>query len=915
MRFYSNTISIGAFMFHCSSTSPQISRIGTFWMHQHRRILESLLTVAVYYLAAISISTVYAQSSDPCKDVLLCNTSFEQVNGTLQGQIANHYSTTWHAGYAQTNKANVPCWNTSEVDSLIEIWQSGFGGIPAFSGGYFAELNATTVGTLSQTFSVTGAISIVVSFAHRGRYINPDVMKVSVEPVNGSLPKTYLGKSNAPTDIQYSDNDSAWRYYTTAPYAISNYPATWRVNFESISSGGNDPAGGNFLDSITVTCSSASNVPPCTPAPANLVAWWPFDETAVSNGSTGIDLTSVPASYAPTNTNNVANVLGSVTSSIGSYVNNSYFFPGTSGSYVNVTPTTDLDFPKTSFSIDAWIKLADTNATRKTIISHRVVGSNGYSTGYTLYIDELHRLNLQLGIGAANPGFATGPIPLGNWTFIAATINRTPSAGAPGGTVKLYVNNAITTYPLPLVWAGYDFGNTGDVRIGQLSPSTYSDDPFHGNIDELEVFDAAVDSTVLVKIFRAQQAGKCRTTAAVTAPYSSESCCDTAYLGVASSQVLNCIGCYPNNRDWRSINIVNHKGSPITGISIGYYDCSGHPITGTALAQLTGQNLHSVRTAPYLNKALPASDFVNFFQTVNNVSLAPAPAIPSMVSFDLGLPCNANPGCWQIRLIIRHRNPSAPGGEDTCYATLADWKPCPRIFPGSTWGTVAKIDSPIFISSVALNEGVSGSVGYVSVATADSTDKIVGTSGAPWITSVNTMVSDSSGVASVAQSNNSVLYTLKSADTTGLPIPPTFTVFVSTEQHSSDRKYRPTLIYGTYDANGGLLTTDTIQMSQEVTNIVHNPGIAQTSAIEITSIQPNPARNSIEVEYQLGANEQAKLELYNALGNQVGILADGYQTMGMHTAHYVVSTLPAGSYYVRLSTYNGQTSATVKVVH
>jgi hypothetical protein len=65
----------------------------------------------------------------------------------------------------------------------------------------------------------------------------------------------------------------------------------------------------------------------------------------------------------------------------------------------------------------------------------------------------------------------------------------------------------------------------------------------------------------------------------------------------------------------------------------------------------------------------------------------------------------------------------------------------------------------------------------------------------------------------------------------------------------------------------------------------------------------------------LGANEQAKLELFNALGNSVGVLTDGYQIQGEHNANFIVNVLPAGSYYLRLSTYNGQTSASVKVVH
>ena len=143
----------------------------------------------------------------------------------------------------------------------------------------------------------------------------------------------------------------------------------------------------------------------------------------------------------------------------------------------------------------------------------------------------------------------------------------------------------------------------------------------------------------------------------------------------------------------------------------------------------------------------------------------------------------------------------------------------------------------------------------------------------------------------------------------------TFNIFVGAGAHNQGRKGKPSLILSTYDPNGGLLTTDTIAVTNTVSSVVPIGEPQQTSEIAITAVNPNPARSTIDVDYILDANEQAKLEICNTLGLQVGVLADGYQNRGKHTARFIVGGLPAGTYYLRLSTYNGQATVAVKVVH
>lgn len=184
------------------------------------------------YIDSVTVSCAQApQPVNSCQ--LLCNSNFEQISKGLAP-----------AGFVQTNQDNIPCWKTTAKDHKIEIWHNGYGDIPSCSGSYFAEVNGTQNGALYQTFSSADTKNVIVSFGHRGRYSGVDKMKVSIGPEGG--PYTDLGT--------YSDNNVAWRYYSTAPFTIN--AGNYRVIFESVSSNnGAGPADdGNFLDTVSVTC-------------------------------------------------------------------------------------------------------------------------------------------------------------------------------------------------------------------------------------------------------------------------------------------------------------------------------------------------------------------------------------------------------------------------------------------------------------------------------------------------------------------------------------------------------------------------------------------------------------------------------------------------------------------------------------
>ena len=86
--------------------------------------------------------------------------------------------------------ADIPPWQTTDGAGWIEIWGDGFNGVPAYEGNAFAELNATTPGTLYQDVVSVPGTTMTWTLAHRGR-LGDDSMQVligdaNVADVNGS---------------------------------------------------------------------------------------------------------------------------------------------------------------------------------------------------------------------------------------------------------------------------------------------------------------------------------------------------------------------------------------------------------------------------------------------------------------------------------------------------------------------------------------------------------------------------------------------------------------------------------------------------------------------------------------------------------------------------------------------------------
>ncbi|MEO8094781.1 MAG: DUF11 domain-containing protein [Pseudolysinimonas sp.] len=142
------------------------------------------------------------------------------------------------SGYQIMPQEDVPGWSTTAADGAIELWTSGFLGVPSATGTQFAELNANLVSTLYQDLATSPGQVLKWELQHRGRS-GVDVMSVMLGPPGGPLVA-----QGAPI----SDDTAAWGSYSGL-YTVPPGQTTTRFAFESVSSTGGDSYG-NFLDSI-----------------------------------------------------------------------------------------------------------------------------------------------------------------------------------------------------------------------------------------------------------------------------------------------------------------------------------------------------------------------------------------------------------------------------------------------------------------------------------------------------------------------------------------------------------------------------------------------------------------------------------------------------------------------------------------
>lgn len=168
----------------------------------------------------------------------ICPTTFN--NGGFESPVVSSFA------YINQTDPTVS-WKTTSSDGLIEIWKTGFNGVPSAEGSQFAEINATQVATLYQTFCVNGLGGTVNwSIKHRGR----GGVDVAAVKFGTSL----AGAQAASASATMSDGNTAWGSYS-GTYTIPVGTTTLVVALQAVSTSDNNNSAGNFIDDVQLNVS------------------------------------------------------------------------------------------------------------------------------------------------------------------------------------------------------------------------------------------------------------------------------------------------------------------------------------------------------------------------------------------------------------------------------------------------------------------------------------------------------------------------------------------------------------------------------------------------------------------------------------------------------------------------------------
>ncbi len=133
-------------------------------------------------------------------------------------------------------------WDTTYPDNRIEIWRSGFQGVEAVEGDYFAELNGNGLSTIYQEIEVVPGSTLTWSISHRGR-------------AGEGVAEIYVDSGDSKVVLEtMTDGNSQWGTYT-GTYTVPEGQNSIKFSIAAVSSAGGSSVG-NFIDNFSVKTSN-----------------------------------------------------------------------------------------------------------------------------------------------------------------------------------------------------------------------------------------------------------------------------------------------------------------------------------------------------------------------------------------------------------------------------------------------------------------------------------------------------------------------------------------------------------------------------------------------------------------------------------------------------------------------------------
>lgn len=237
----------------------------------------------------------------------------------------------------------------------------------------------------------------------------------------------------------------------------------------------------------------------CVDPPDQMVGWWTFDETTGSIAADSI-------------ASNDGNHIGNATPAPG-MVEYGILLDG-AGDYVEVAPSPALEVPAAdpltglgNFSIDAWIRVDSMNSmTLGPIVDKRDWGGG---PGYAFYVRD-SRLHIELrDLVTGSYEYASSQVlPMGSFVHVGVAVQRYPTF-----SVGFHVNGVLDLAAAPVAITGSLANPDAALWIGGTryypNPGT-AEQFFEGIIDEVEIFDRALDTSEFAALYNAQECGKCK---------------------------------------------------------------------------------------------------------------------------------------------------------------------------------------------------------------------------------------------------------------------------------------------------------------------------------------------------------------------------------------------------------------------
>lgn len=223
----------------------------------------------------------------------------------------------------------------------------------------------------------------------------------------------------------------------------------------------------------------------CVLPPSGMVSWWPFDEPS---GNISLDIIGTNNG---TNINNPVRVAG--------MVNGALEFDQTN--YVEVPHNSSLDFGTNDFTVDAWINPSDPGTIVGKFNSSPVFNEKGFAISLvpTQGPPDPH-LFLSFSINETADTIGQCDVLKNRWSHVALVFDRTSFS-----QVRCFVDGQFKD-SAPL-FSSASVNNNVPLFIGRAQSGGSVN--FPGRIDEVEIFQRALDDSEIQGIFQAGSAGKC----------------------------------------------------------------------------------------------------------------------------------------------------------------------------------------------------------------------------------------------------------------------------------------------------------------------------------------------------------------------------------------------------------------------